>query len=45
MSKETEYRGFAATCLNLAQGARRDSEKHRLLAMAEAWLNLSEGGP
>jgi hypothetical protein len=42
MSKEAEYRGFAASCINLARGAREDSEKNRLLAMAEAWLNLSE---
>ena len=38
MSKEDEYRGFAATCLDLAKSNNKPDEKLRLLAMADAWL-------
>jgi hypothetical protein len=42
MSKDEEYRGLAASCLQLAKASRRLDQKARLLAMAEAWLNLAE---
>ncbi len=42
MSKEAEYRGLAAACLNLARTVRTLAEKARLLAIAEAWLELAE---
>jgi hypothetical protein len=42
MSKEDEYRGFAATCLDLAKSNNKPDEKLRLLAMADAWLNLAD---
>jgi hypothetical protein len=42
MSKDEEYRGLAASCLQLARASRRLDQKARLLAMAEAWLNLAE---
>ena len=40
--KEAQYRGFAASCLDLAQSSPAFAEKTRLLAMAEAWLNLAD---
>lgn len=42
MSKEEDYRGFAAHCLDLAKKSEETAEKSRLLAMAEAWLNLAD---
>jgi hypothetical protein len=42
MSKDEEYRGLAASCIQLAKASRRLDQKARLLAMAEAWLNLAE---
>ena len=40
--KEVKYRGFAASCLDLAKSSPTFAEKTRLLAMAEAWLNLAD---
>jgi hypothetical protein len=42
MSTDEEYRGLAASSLQLAKASRRLERKGRLLAMAEAWLNLAE---
>ena len=42
VSKQEEYRGFAAACLDLASRATELPNKASLLAMAEAWLNLAE---
>jgi hypothetical protein len=42
MSKEFEYRTFAAACLELASKTSETLGKARLLAMAEAWLNLAD---
>jgi hypothetical protein len=41
-SKDAQYRGFAASCLDLAKNNPTLAEKTRLLAMAEAWLNLAD---
>ena len=41
-SKDAQYRGFAASCLDLAKNSPTLVEKTRLLAMAEAWLNLAD---
>ena len=41
MSKEDEYRGFAASYLKVANATGNIAEKTRLLAMAEAWLDLA----
>jgi len=40
--KEAQYRSFAACCLDLAKSNPIFAEKTRLLAMAEAWLNLAD---
>ena len=40
--KQAQYRGFAASCLDLAKNSPAITEKTRLLAMAEAWLNLAD---
>jgi hypothetical protein len=42
MSKEAEYRGFAASCLQVAHNTLDTADKARLLAMAEAWVKLAE---
>jgi len=42
MSKEDDYRAFAARCLDLAKRSHKTAEKSHLLAMAEAWLNLAD---
>ena len=42
MSKVDEYRGFAATALDMAEKATDPCGKTRLLDMAEAWLSLGE---
>jgi hypothetical protein len=42
MSKETEYRRHAAHSLDLAQRASSNSDKARLLLMADAWLDLAD---
>jgi hypothetical protein len=41
-SKDAQYRGFAASCLDLARNSPTLAERTRLLAMAEAWLNLAD---
>ena len=41
MSKEDEYRGFAASYLKFANASGNIAEKTRLLAMADAWLDLA----
>ena len=40
--KDAQYRGFAASCIDLAKSSPTLAEKTRLLAMAEAWLNLAD---
>jgi hypothetical protein len=40
--KDAQYRGFAASCIDLAKSSSTPTEKTRLLAMAEAWLNLAD---
>jgi hypothetical protein len=42
MSKEEEYREHAMTMLELAQRQPVSAEKSRLMALAEAWLDLAE---
>jgi hypothetical protein len=42
MSKADRYRRFAASSLELAQRTSDVSDKSRLLAMAEAWLDLAD---
>ncbi len=42
MGKVDDYRGFAATCLDLANGTTDCGDKTRLLIMAEAWLDLAD---
>ncbi len=42
MSKEAEYRAFAATCLGIATRTSDTADRTRLLAIAEAWLDLAE---
>jgi hypothetical protein len=42
MSKEHEYRDYAVTLMKLAQRAQGSSDRSRLLALAEAWLDLAE---
>jgi hypothetical protein len=42
VSKVDEYRGFAATALDMAEKATDPCGKTRLLDMAEAWLSLGE---
>jgi hypothetical protein len=40
--KDVQHRGFAASCVDLAKSNPTLAEKTRLLAMAEAWLNLAD---
>ena len=41
MTKEDEYRAYAAVCIDLAnKGTNVDDKKH-LVAIAEAWLGLA----
>ena len=42
MSKEDEYRAYAAVCIDLANKATNDDDKKHLLAVAEAWLGLAD---
>jgi hypothetical protein len=42
MSKEAEYRAFAASCIQTAHTTRDTLDKARLVAMAEAWVKLAE---
>ena len=41
MSKEYEHRRHAAATVELAQRANSDADRARLLAMADAWLDLA----
>jgi hypothetical protein len=40
--KDAQYRGFAASCIDLAKSSSTPTVKTRLLAMAEAWVNLAD---
>jgi hypothetical protein len=42
MSKQDDYRAYAAELLDLASRAASTSDKGRLLAVAEAWLDLAD---
>jgi hypothetical protein len=42
VSKEEDYRDFAAHCLDLAKRSIETGDKSRLLMMADAWLNLAD---
>jgi hypothetical protein len=42
MSKEAEYRSLAALCLEFATRTTNTANKARLLANAEAWLDLAD---
>jgi hypothetical protein len=42
MSKEDEYRKNAAETVRMASRAANTHDKGRLLAMAEAWLDLAD---
>jgi hypothetical protein len=42
VSREDDYRTFAARTLELASRTSNLKDKSHLLAMAEAWLNLSD---
>ena len=42
MSKEQEYRDNAVTTIELARRQPAGPDKNRLLALAEAWLDLAE---
>lgn len=41
MSREVEYRRYAAALVDLAKRAATAADKARLLVMAEAWLALA----
>jgi hypothetical protein len=45
MAAADEYRGYAAECLRLAQEAKTDEDRARLLRMAQAWRDLAERFP
>lgn len=45
MTKEDEYRENAAETVGLASRASSTSDKSRLLALAEAWLDLADCAP
>jgi hypothetical protein len=42
MSLQIEYRRLAAACLDLAKRAAAQTDKTRLLLIAEAWLDLAD---
>jgi hypothetical protein len=42
VAKEDDYRRYAAETVDLASRAKSTSDKGRLLAMAEAWLDLAD---
>lgn len=42
VSKEGDYRDYAAACLELEQRAVDPDDKFRLLTIAEAWLKLAD---
>lgn len=43
MTQEDNYRQYAADLVRLAQKACASADKERLLALAEAWLDLADG--
>ena len=45
MSKDDDYRDYAARTMDLAQRASSPADKGRLLMMAEAWLDLADRVP
>ncbi|HEV2625934.1 MAG TPA: hypothetical protein VGV62_12635 [Xanthobacteraceae bacterium] len=42
MSSESEYRRWAATCLDLGKRAAELTDRTRLFVIAEAWLDLAD---
>ena len=42
MSKQEDYRRYAAQAVKLAQGASSADAKAHLLAVAEAWVDLAD---
>jgi len=42
MTKQREYRAYAAACVDLATKATDEEDKKHPLAMAEAWLGLAD---
>jgi hypothetical protein len=42
VTKQDEYRAYAAVCVDLANKANNDDDKKHLLAIAEAWLSLAD---
>ena len=42
VSKQDDYRRYAAETVDLATRASSTADKRRLLAMAEAWLDLAD---
>ena len=42
VSKQDDYRRYAAETVDLASRASSTADKGRLLAMAEAWLDLAD---
>ena len=42
MTKEDEYRKYAASLFALAARAANNQDKSRLLLISEAWLNLAD---
>jgi hypothetical protein len=42
VTKEEKYRRYAAELVDLASRAESNQQKRRLLAMAEAWLDLAD---
>jgi hypothetical protein len=42
MSKEEEYRDHATTMFELARRQPVSADRNRLMALAEAWLDLAE---
>jgi hypothetical protein len=42
MSKEAEYRAFAASCIQIAHNTPDTADKARLVAVADAWVKLAE---
>jgi hypothetical protein len=42
MSSESEYRHWAADCLDLGKRAAELTDRTRLLVIAEAWLELAD---
>jgi hypothetical protein len=42
MSKQVEYRRYAALLLDIATGTATAADKLRLVAMAQAWVRLAD---